>query len=134
MIIKCCRRRQKGLIYQIVPNSSEVKEAYALYLKACNHCGLPSLEIVSFDLWGKRRKNFKVYRGNIDKFLSTMNVLWMPKAIAICQPKGKFNLAYQEYGRVNKCYSSFSNLIIGKVETDPLVNLPRFEEPGKSNL
>ena len=124
----CHSVSQKADLYRIVPTKENIQEEYVLYVQNCVICGKPVLEINRLDIWGNKLEPVRLRTKNIQKFLDSMNVIWKPKKIYAINPAfSRFTLNYNEYGTLKKCCQNFSNLHIGKIETDPYKDLKNFK-------
>lgn len=122
--ILCHSVLQKTQVFKIVPTKENVQEEFVLYLEKCVICQKPVLEIRRVDDLGNFLEPVRLRTKNIQKFLDKMNVIWKPdKVVSINAPYSKFNLGYNEYGTKKKCYQNISNLQLGKIETDPYLDL-----------
>ncbi|MFH0702169.1 MAG: hypothetical protein V2B14_01340 [bacterium] len=122
--IWCHRRNQKAELFKIVPTRENIQEEFILYLKSCEVCNRPALEIIRVDVWGTLLEPARLKSKNIKKFLDSMSVIWKPKNFGFYQRGfSRFMLGYNEYGLHKKCFQNFSNLKIGIIETDPYLDL-----------
>lgn len=127
--IRCCRVLQKAEIFKVVPRFDGVQDEFVLYLDSCVMCGNPLVEIVSLDLYGEMLKPVRLRKDKIDKFLDSMDVIWKPKRLSN-NNSGHFSwaLEYNEWGRRRKCSSNLWSLRIGQLETDPYIDLKRYQQ------
>ncbi|KKQ09711.1 MAG: hypothetical protein US20_C0005G0031 [Candidatus Pacebacteria bacterium GW2011_GWF1_36_5] len=118
--VSCCCVSQKADIYKIHPTVQEVHEEIILYLKQCCKCENPVIEIRRIDILGQILEPVRLKVKNIQKFLSSMVVIWKPKSISFKSETGKKNPYYfNRYGQKQKGYTSFSNLRLGMYDPDP---------------
>lgn len=125
----CCGVGQKAEIVKISPTKQNISHEFILHLKKCVKCEKQSLEIIRIGLYGEKINPVRLKTANISDFLSDIHILWKPKTLNLV-PKylPRFLLNYNEYGVIKKCNSNLSSLTLGRVETDPLIDLKRFKK------
>ena len=122
--ILCHSVLQKAEVFKIVPTKKNVQDEFVLYLEKCAICEKPVLEIRRVDDLGNYLEPVRLRSKNIQKFLDSMSVIWKPeKVVPINTPYSRFSLGYNEYGTKKKCYQNISNIQLGKIETDPYLDL-----------
>jgi len=126
--IWCCRRFQHAEVFKIAPTKKDVLEEFVLYNQCCSCCKQPVLEILRADVDENILKPVRLNSKNIQDFIKKMDVLWKPRKFAFPKSKiSKFILNYNEFGKINKCSKNLSGLTIGRVETDPVINLKSYK-------
>jgi len=124
----CCRRFQIAEIFKIAPTRKNVLEEFVLYNHCCSCCKKPVLEILRLDVKENILKPVRLNTRNISAFVESMEILWKPKKSFHPKNKiSKFILKYNEFGKVKNCSKNLSNLILGKIETDPVLNLKAYK-------
>ena len=150
--IWCCRRFQDAEIFKINPTRKGVLEEFVLYVQGCSCCSQPVLEILRADFDENILKPVRLNPDKIPSFIKKMNVIGFLSGIKACKSifegtedlnaflkkpaKGfyhktkisKFVLNYNQFGKIKKCAKNFSNLDLGKIETDPVINLKTYKK------
>jgi len=122
--IWCCRRFQDAEVFKINPTKSNVFEEFILHVQGCSCCGQPVLEILRVDEDENILKPVRLNPKKIPFFINKMEVLWRPRKEFYHKNKiSKFVLNYNEFGKIKKCSKNLSNLILGRIETDPVIDL-----------
>ena len=126
--IWCCRRFQHAEVYKIIPTKKDILEEFILYNQRCSCCNQPVLEILRADVEENILKPIRLNSKNIPAFIKKMNVLWEPRKFSFPKSKiSKFILNYNEFGKIKKCSKNLSGLSIGRIETDPVINLKNYK-------
>ena len=126
--IWCCRRFQHAEVFKIAPTKKEVLEEFILYNQRCSCCNKPVLEILRADVDENILKPVRLNSKNIPNFIKNMEVLWKPRKFSHSKNKiSKFILDYNEFGKIKKCSKNLSGLSIGRIETDPVINLKNYK-------
>jgi len=122
--IWCCRRFQNAEIFKINPTKNHVFEEFVLYVQSCSCCAQPVLEILRVDEEENILKPVRLNSKKIPFFIKKMEILWKPRKEFYYKNKiSKFVLNYNEFGKIKKCSKNLSDLNLGRVETDPVINL-----------
>ncbi len=131
--IWCCRRFQEAEVYKIKPTRKNILEEFVLYVHRCSCCKKPILEILRADLNENILKPVRLNPKNIPNFIKKMNVVWKSKKTFFNKNKiSKFILNYNEFGKIKNCSKNFSQLGLGKIETDPIINLKIYKNHRES--
>lgn len=123
--IMCHSVCQKAEFFEIKPTKYSIKKEFVLYLKKCVICNKPVLEIVRIDSFGELLKPVRLRSKNMETFLKSMVIIRRMKKLKVVPTSGfsGFVLDYNEFGKRKKCSQNFSNLQLGRIETDPYLNL-----------
>jgi len=133
--IWCCRRFQEAEVFKISPTRKNILQEFVLFTKACSCCKSPVLEIIRADINEKMLKPVRLSPKKVSGFVEKMDVLWKPRKTFCPKNKiSKFVLNYNEFGKVRKCSSNLSALMIGRIETDPVGNLKTYKKHRDSLL
>lgn len=128
--IICHSVKQNAQVFKVVPTKKNTADEFVVYLDKCVVCNQSVLEIIRFDCWGEPFDTVRLKTRNISAFLDSMSVIWKPKKIAYMQtPSSRFVLGYNEFGVKKKCSQNISSLMLGKIETDPLLDLKNYSQP-----
>ena len=73
--ILCHGHSQKAEVFLVKPTLEIAEKEEVLYLKECNICRNPVLEIHRIDVYGESLEPIRIKTKNIDNFLSKMIVL-----------------------------------------------------------
>ena len=126
--IWCCRRFQDAQIFKITPTKKDVLEEFVLYNQRCSCCNQPILEILRADTDENILKPVRLNSKKIQAFINKMDILWKPKKEFCPKSKiSKFILNYNEFGKIKKCSRNLSGLNLGRIETDPVINLKSYK-------
>ena len=132
--IWCCRRFQQAEVFKIKPTKLNILEEFVLYNRGCSCCSKPILEILRADADENILKPVRLNSKNIPAFIKKMDVLWQPRKFPHFKSKiSKFVLNYNEFGKIKKCFGNLSGLIIGRIETDPVINLKAYKAHQQTN-
>jgi len=127
--IWCCRRFQEAEAFKITPTKTNVLEEFVLYVQSCSCCKKQVLEILRADIDENILKPVKLNSKNIPFFIKNMDVLWKPKKLFYHKNKiSKFVLNYNEFGKTKICSRNLSTLNMGRIETDPVINLKTYKK------
>ncbi|OGI28904.1 MAG: hypothetical protein A2287_05125 [Candidatus Melainabacteria bacterium RIFOXYA12_FULL_32_12] len=127
--ILCHSVYQNAELFKIVPTKENIQDEFVLYLEKCVICEKPVLEIKRMDDMGNCLEPIRIRTKNIQKFLDSMSVIWKSKKVVpMNTPYSKFSLYYNEYGVKKKCHQNISNLQLGRIETDPYMDLKTYKE------
>ena len=133
--IWCCRRFQEAEVFKINPTKRNILQEFVLFTKACSCCKSPVLEIIRADADENILKPVRINSKKVSSFIEKMDVLWKPRKTFCPKSKiSKFVLNYNEYGKIQKCSSNLSTLNIGRIETDPILNLKTYKKHMMSML
>lgn len=126
--IWCCRRFQHAEVFKITPTKKGILEEFVLYNQSCSCCNKPVIEILRADEDENILKPVRLNSKNIPAFIKKMEVLWSPRKFSFPKTKiSKFILNYNEFGKIKKCSANLSSLNIGRIETDPVINLKSYK-------
>ncbi len=131
----CCRRFQDAYIYKITPTRKNILEEFVLYRSSCSYCSRPVLEILRIDDSDTLLEPVRLNSKNIHNFVDSMDVLWKSKRNFRSKHHfSKFVLGYNEFGKIKKCTKNFSSLSLGKIETNPFINLKTYKHYSQLNF
>lgn len=126
--IWCCRRFQDAEVFKITPTRNNILEEFVLYRHSCSFCQKPVLEILRMDINEDILKPVRLNPKNISLFTEKMEVLKNLNKKFIPKNKiSKFVLKYNEFGKTKNCSANLVNLWLGKIETDPVINLKTYK-------
>lgn len=125
----CCRRFQHADVFKITPTRHNILEEFILYNQCCSCCKNPVLEILRLDSENNVLKPVRLNSKNVPAFMKNMEIVWKPrKNISYKNKLSKFVLKYNEFGKIKNCFKSLSQLNIGQIETDPVINLKNYKK------
>ena len=131
--IWCCRRFQDAQVFKIAPTRLNILEEFVLYVPSCSCCKNQVLEILRADIEKNILKPVRINSKNISDFIKNMDILWKPaKKMFPGNKISRFVLNYNEFGKVKSCSKNFSRLNMGRIETDPVINLKVYKRHKES--
>lgn len=131
--IWCCRRFQDAQVFKITPTRLNILEEFVLYVHCCSCCKQQVIEILRADINENILKPVRLNSKNIPDFIRKMDVLWKPRKTFFHKSKiSRFVLNYNEFGKIRHCTENISRLNMGRIETDPILNLKTYKRHKQS--
>lgn len=131
--IWCCRRFQDAQVFKINPTRQNVFEEFVLYVPCCSCCNNQVLEILRADIEENILKPVRLNPKNIPDFIKNMDTIWKLRKKSLPKNKiSRFILNYNEFGKIKSCSESLSRLNMGRIETDPVINLKTYKRHKQS--
>ena len=106
--ILCHGHRQQVEVFYIKPTKENIQIEKILYLRECNVCGNPVLEIQRVDIWGKILEPVRIKSKNIQKFMQDMTIIHKEKPQRIPQYKKASHWTYVDGMKSNKNVYDFN--------------------------